>query len=92
MNLLKISVDDMQNFLKDRRRLARKAPREFLIFLRQVFDSAIGDNKMPSNPARIKKLRNPSDKLTAREALPPEAAVIAQACGAARCWDSVGTT
>lgn len=73
MNLLEISVDDLQDFLNDRKELARKTLREFIVFLRQIFDSAIEDKRLNFNPARSKKLHNPSDKVTVREALPLEA-------------------
>ncbi len=75
MNLLEISVDDIQDYLNDRKHLARKTLREHLVFLRQIFDSAIEDGKMLANPARSKKLRNPSDTVTIRDALPLEVAV-----------------
>ncbi len=72
MNLLEISVDDLQDFLNDRKELAHKTLREFIVFLRQIFDSALEDKKVTFNPARSKKLTNPSDKVTVRDALPLE--------------------
>ena len=72
MNLLEITVDDLQDFLNDRKELAHKTLREFIVLLRQIFDSTIEDKKLTFNPARSKKLHNPSDKVTIREALPLE--------------------
>ena len=72
MNLLEISVDDLQDFLNDRKDKAHKTLREYIVFLRQVFDSAVEDKKMLFNPAKSKKLHNPSDKVTIRETLPLE--------------------
>ncbi len=72
MNLLEISVDDIQDFLNERKGLSHKTLREFLVFLRQIFDSAVEDRILPFNPAKSKRLQNPSSKVTVREALPLE--------------------
>ena len=83
MNLLEISVDDLQDFLNDRKELAHKTLREFIVFLRQIFDGAMEDKKLTFNPARSKKLHNPSDKVTVREALPLEIVlqILQDICG-----------
>ena len=70
MNLLEISIDDIQDFMNDRQELAAKTIRELLVLLRQILEAAVEDNIIPKNPAKSKRLKNPSAKVTIREAIP----------------------
>lgn len=74
-NLRDITVNDIQEYLNDREHLARKTLREHLTLLRQIFDSAVEDGLIATNPASSKRLTNPSDKVTIRDALPLETVV-----------------
>lgn len=70
MNLLEISADDIQDFMNAHKDNSKKTIREWLTLLRQILDAAMEDKIIHSNPAKSKRLKNPSDKVTLRDALP----------------------
>lgn len=67
-----ISTRDIQEFLNKRSHLAAKTLREMLNLLKQIFDSAIEDKLITSNPARSSRLSNPGKASVSRKALDQE--------------------
>lgn len=68
----KISTEDIQGFLNDRKHLAKKTLKELVTFLNLIFEDALEDNVVEKNPTKSRKLVIPSDKKTEREALTVE--------------------
>lgn len=65
-----ISTQDIQKFMNERADLARKSIKNYVGLLEQIFDAAVEDKLIEENPAKSKRLANPSEKETEREAIP----------------------
>ena len=65
-----ITVQDIQRFMNERNHLARKSINNYCRLLEQILDAAVEDKIIEENPTKSKRLANPSDKETPREALP----------------------
>lgn len=64
-----IESGDVMAFLSSRRSMAKKSLKLYLDLLRQILDSAVEDGIITKNPARDKRVQNPSTKVTKRVAL-----------------------
>ena len=64
-----ITAQDIQKFMNDREHLARKSINSYCRLLEQILDAAMEDKLIEENPAKSKRLANPSDKSKPREAL-----------------------
>ncbi|MBQ8619188.1 MAG: site-specific integrase [Clostridia bacterium] len=64
-----ITIDDVQEFMNSKADYAKKTIDEFLLALSMVLEAAKEDGLISINPAKSKRLRNPSTKKTVREAL-----------------------
>lgn len=65
-----ITAQDIQQFMNERKHLARKSINSYCRLLEQILDAAMDDKLIEENPAKSKRLANPSDKAKPREALP----------------------
>lgn len=65
-----ITAQDIQQFMNERKHLARKSINSYCRLLEQILDVAMEDKIIEENPAKSKRLANPSDKSKPREALP----------------------
>ncbi len=64
-----ITTDMIQKMLNDRRDYSRKTLHELLMVLGMILDGAVEDGLLARNPAKSKRLRNPSVKKNERQAL-----------------------
>ena len=71
----RITTEDIQVFLNERKHLAKKTLKELLTFLNEIFCDAIEDGHLKKNPTKSRKLVVPSSKETVREALLEEQVV-----------------
>ena len=67
-----ITTQDVQQFMNERSHLARKSLKSYHDLLAQILDAAVEDKIIEENPAKSKRLANPSTKETVREAVPEE--------------------
>lgn len=65
-----ITTKSIQDFMNERADLARKSIKNYIGLLEQILDAAVEDKLIEENPAKSKRLANPSDKEKPREALP----------------------
>lgn len=65
-----ITIQDVQQFLNERAHLAKKSLKSYHDLLAQILDAAVEDKLIQENPAKSKRLANPSSKVTEREAVP----------------------
>ena len=64
-----ITIDDVQEFLNSKAAYSKKTIEELLLTLGMILNAAKEDGLISINPAKSKRLRNPSTKKTVREAL-----------------------
>ena len=64
-----ITIDDVQEFMNSKADYSRKMIDELWLTLGMVLNAAVEDGLISINPAKSKRLRNPSTKKTIREAL-----------------------
>lgn len=64
MGIADITTKDVQDFLNERHHMSAKSQREYLVLMRQIFESAIEDGLITSNPASSKRLIIRSSKPT----------------------------
>ena len=69
MDISTITTDDIQRFMNTKADMARKSIHEMQMLLSMILESAVEDDLLPRNPARSKRLKNPSRKVTTRKAL-----------------------
>lgn len=67
-----ITTDDIQRFMNSKADMSRKSIHEMVMVLGMVLESAVEDGILTRNPARSKRLKNPSKKKTVRNALERE--------------------
>lgn len=65
-----ITTQDVQQFMNDRAHLARKSLKSYHDLLAQILDAAVEDKIIAENPAKSKRLANPSTKEKERMAVP----------------------
>jgi len=65
-----ITTQDVQSFMNERAHLARKSLKSYHDLLAQILDAAVEDKIIAENPAKSKRLANPSTKEKEREAVP----------------------
>ena len=65
-----ITTQDVQQFMNERAHLARKSLKSYHDLLAQILDAAVEDKIISENPAKSKRLANPSTKEKEREAVP----------------------
>lgn len=64
-----ITTEDVQALLNERKEYSQKTLKEILTLLRQIFNSAVSDKLIDSNPAADKRIYNPSTIKNERNAL-----------------------
>lgn len=64
-----ITIDDVQEFMNSKADYSKKMIDELWLTLSMVLNAAVEDGLISLNPAKSKRLRNPSTKKTIREAL-----------------------
>lgn len=64
-----ITIDDVQLFMNSKADMSRKSIHEMVMVLGMILEAAVEDGLMPHNPARSKRLRNPSRKVSTHNAL-----------------------
>lgn len=64
-----ITIDQIQSFMDSRASYAKKTISEIMLLLKMILDAAIDDEIIQKNPAKSRRLHNPSTKKTTREAL-----------------------
>ena len=64
-----ITIDDVQEFMNSKAAYSKKTIEELLLTLGMILNAAKEDGLISINPAKSKRLRNPSTKKTVREAL-----------------------
>jgi len=69
MDVSAITIDDVQRFMNSKSNMSRKSIHEMVMVLGMILECAVEDGLLPRNPARSKRLRNPSRKVTTRNAL-----------------------
>jgi len=69
MDVSTITIDDVQRFMNSKADMSRKSIHEMVMVLGMILECAVEDGILPRNPARSKRLRNPSHKVTTRNAL-----------------------
>ena len=69
MDVSAITIDDVQRFMNSKSDMSRKSIHEMVMVLGMILECAVEDGLLPRNPARSKRLRNPSRKVTTRNAL-----------------------
>lgn len=69
MDVSTITIDDIQRFMNSKADMSRKSIHEMVMVLEMILECAVEDGILPRNPARSKRLRNPSRKVTTRSAL-----------------------
>ena len=62
MDVRNVTIDDVQIFLNSKAELSRKTIEEIWLVVNMVFDVALDDGIIARNPAKSKRLRNPSKK------------------------------
>lgn len=67
-----ISTQDVQRFMNERVHLARKSLKSYHDLLAQILDAAVEDKIIEENPAKSKRLSNPSTKEKERDAVPEQ--------------------
>lgn len=65
-----ITIQDVQQFMNERAHLAKKSLKIYHDLLAQILDAAVEDKLIAENPAKSKRLANPSTKVTERKAIP----------------------
>lgn len=70
-----ISIDQIQEFMDSRASYAKKTIDEIMLLLKMILDAAIDDEIIQKNPAKSRRLHNPSTKKSTREALTEEEAL-----------------
>lgn len=68
-DIREITIDDVQEFLNTKASYARKTINEMLLTLSMILEAAKEDGLIPMNPAKSKRLKNPSRKEDTREPL-----------------------
>ena len=69
MDIRSITTNDVQRFMNSKATMSRKTIREMVMVLGMILESAAEDGILLRNPARSKRLTNPSRKVTTRNAL-----------------------
>ena len=69
LRMSKITPKHVQTFLLDHQELAKRTLKDILMWLRQILDFAVEDGYLSFNPAKSRRIANPSRKETKREAL-----------------------
>jgi len=72
LSVTEITTDRIQQLLNDKRDYASKTLHEIQMVLGMVLEGAVEDGLITRNPAKSKRLRNPSTKKNEREALTEE--------------------
>ena len=67
-----ITTRGIQEFLNSKKDKARKTIQDMIMLLRVIMESALRDQLIDVNPASDRRLVNPSNRKTVREALPVE--------------------
>lgn len=67
-----ITTDNIQQLMNEKASLSRKSIHEIVMVLGMILESAMEDGLIARNPARSRRLRNPSSKETKRNALTRE--------------------
>lgn len=67
-----ITTDDIQRFMNSKADMSKKSIHEMVMVLGMVLESAVEDGIITRNPARSKRLKNPSKKKAVRNALDRE--------------------
>lgn len=75
MDIASITTDDVQEFMNNKADYARKTIREMVLVLGMILGGAVEDGIITRNPARSKRLINPSSKESTRDALTREEAL-----------------
>ena len=75
MDICAITIDDVQRFMNDKASMSRKSIHEMVMVLGMILESAVEDGIITRNPARSKRLKNPSKKKMVRNALEREQVV-----------------
>ena len=65
-----ITTQDVQQFMNDRAHLARKSLKSYHDLLAQILDAAVEDKIIAENPAKSRRIANPSTKEKERVAVP----------------------
>ncbi len=74
MRIADITPDTIQAFMNERKDYAHKSIHEMKMVLGMILDGAVEDGYIARNPAKSKRLKNPSKKKNARRALTEEQA------------------
>ena len=61
-DIREITTDDIQQFMNSKAAMSRKSIHEMVMVLGMVLESAMEDEIITRNPARSKRLKNPSKK------------------------------
>jgi integrase len=69
MDISAITTDDVPRFMNSKADMSRKSIHEMVMVLGMILESAVEDGFLPRNPARSKRLKNPSRKVSPRHAL-----------------------
>jgi len=69
MEVSDITIDDIQRFMNSKADMSRKSIHEMVMVLGMILECAVEDGILPRNPAHSKRLRNPSRRVTVRNAL-----------------------
>ena len=64
-----ITIDRIQEFMDSRASYAKKTINEIMLLLKMILDAAIDDEIIQKNPAKSRRLCNPSTRKSTREAL-----------------------
>lgn len=72
MNLSEITTDAIQAMLNEKRGYSKKTNHEMLMLLRAILDSAMEDGYITRNPAKSKRIKNPSKRKEERIPLTDE--------------------
>lgn len=72
LELSAITTEDIQQFLIDRKELAKNTLHTMLVLISEVLDAAVEDKLIERNPAASKRVFIPSEKKTERDALTRE--------------------
>lgn len=72
MDIRILTIDDIQRFMNSKAAMSRKSIHEMVMVLGMILESAVEDGILLRNPARSKRLKNPSQRVMKRNALTSE--------------------
>lgn len=74
-----ITIDSIQEFMNTKSKYAKKTIDEMLLVLGMILNIALEDGLISTNPAKSKRLQNPSTKKSVRQPLTTEQAIDVEA-------------